>query len=139
MPDVRHLSFGATLGAVPIWLGVLMSTASEVNEAGVVVYGVLLLFLAPAGAYLTSRHLGPYALRSSWPWGSPQTGLVVVTLSGLAVAAAWHWYSLYLSQGEATAFGALSWYLTLMLGPPVFFGCLVHLLAHGLTRHRSAG
>lgn len=124
---------------MPLWFGVLMSTASEVNEAGVVVYGVMLMFLAPACAYVTSRRLGPSALRASWPWRAPWAGVAWVTIISAAIAGGWVAYYVRLNQGGGGTFGVLLWYLTAMLGPPIVAGCLVHLLADTATRRRSAG
>lgn len=139
MPEARHIPFATTLVAVPVWFGVLMSRANEVNPAGVIVYGLLLLVLAPASAFAASRYLGPYALRASRPLRAPWAGLALATLCFAVILGAWYAYSLRLSHGGGSALGVMAWYLTLMLVPPVYGGCLAHLLADAVARRPTAG
>ena len=132
------ISFVTTLAATPIWLGLLTAASTEVNPAGVVVYGLLLLVLAPVSAYATSLRVAPWAERATWPAAPPWGGMLLAAIGMCVVAVVEYWYWQRLSHGGGSSIGVMLWYLVFMLAPPMFCGCIAHLAFAAITQ-RSAG
>jgi hypothetical protein len=139
MHHPRIVAFATTLVAVLVLAALVVSRAREVNEPGVVAYGVLLLVMAPVSAYLTSQHFGPWASQLSWPLTAPLGGAMALTVGFATIVGGcyWYWLRLITNGGSATGLGA--WLLVLFLSFPVYLGCLAHLVVTARAGRQGAG